>query len=463
MFKQAMVPVMMIFSAMITSQVKGDWPSFPVCEAVSEQSEPDVSGDTVVWADKRMGGYDIYSYDLAEPNEYPIDTAGGDQTQPVISGAIIVWTDNNNIIGYDLSGAGKFTICADGADQDYPAIDGNIVVWRDKRNFSGNSYDIYGCDISDISDPNEFAICKESHGQYYPDVSDNTVVWIDVRNSSSQPDIYGYNLSTKQPLEICTNASGQYNPKISGDVVVWTDDRSGHNEIYGYRLSTETEFPICTHHSASVSNPAISGNLVVWQDKRNGNDNSDIYGYDIENGVEFPVCTAAGGQINPATDGLSVVWQQGTGSSANLYGAYRPVPSEITLVSPDGGEMLPAGSVTDIAWQDSGPEIENVRLDYSIDTGGNWNLITSSTANTGSFEWNPVPAANSEQCLVRISDVGDSGASDISDDVFTIFECSESLTADLNGDCFVDIKDFSLFCQQWLQGGNPYDPAWPNR
>jgi len=107
---------MILLLAMVTIQVQGDWQSFSVCEMGSEQSEPDVGGDTVVWADKRLGGYDIYSYDLAEPNEYPIDTAGGDQTQPAISGAIIVWTDNNNIIGYDFSGAGKFTICADGAD-----------------------------------------------------------------------------------------------------------------------------------------------------------------------------------------------------------------------------------------------------------------------------------------------------------------------------------------------------------
>jgi len=245
-------------------------------------------------------------------------------------------------------------------------------------------------------------------------------------------------------------------------VVVWVDDRSGHNEIYGYRLSTQAEFPICTHHSAGVSNPAISGNLVVWQDKRNGDDNSDIYGYDIKSGVEFPVYTAPGNQITPAMDGVTVVWQQGTDSSADIYGANRPESGILTLIFPNGNKMLLAGSAVDITWQSSGPEIENVCLEYSVNTGGNWNLITSSIANTGSFKWDPVPAENSDQCLVRVSDVGDSGAGDISDNTFTIFECSESLTADLNGDCFVDIKDFFLFCQQWLQGGNPYDPAWPN-
>lgn len=454
--------ITVVLLALVSSQVKGDWQSFPVCEAVSEQSEPDISGDRVVWTDSRIGGYDIYSYALSEPNEYPIDTTGGDQSQPAISGDIIVWTDNNNIIGYELSGTGKFTICADDADQNYPAIDGNMVVWRDKRNYSENSYDIYGGDISDISEPNVFAICTESHGQYYPDVSGNIVIWIDVRNSGSQPDIYGYNLSTKEEFEICTNSSGQYYPKISGDVVVWMDDRNGNSDIYGYRISTKAEFPICTH-SEKQSNPMISGNLVIWQDERNGDTNSDIYGYDIEGGSEFPVCTVSGVQINPAVDGDTVVWQQGTGSSADVYGAYRPTsPSVLTILSPNGGEMLLAGTAAEITWQSSGPEIENVRLDYSINMGGNWNLIMSSIANTGLFEWNPIPAENSEQCLVRVSDVGGSSTSDASNDVFTLFECSGSLIADLNEDCFVDIKDFALFCQQWLRSGNPYDPTWPN-
>ncbi len=455
MVKKAFILAMtMAFLALVNSYAVGDWQSFPVCDLSSEQANPSVSGVRVVWTDNRTGGYDIYSYDLAEPNEYPVCTAGGDQEQPAISNDIIVWTDNDDIFGYDLRDSVTFTVCGDDAEQECPAISGNIVVYRDERNYGENGYDIYGCDIFDKLNPNEFQICTEEHNQHYPDISGDVVVWIDVRNSN--PDVYGYNLTDEQEFEVCLNSSGQYYPKVSGDVVVWLDDRDGHSNIYGYRISTKTEFPICTH-SAGVGNPVISGNLVVWQDKRNGDTNSDIYGYDISSDTEFAICTASGDQINPAIDGDTVVWQHGIGSSADIYCAYRPVPSILTILSPDGGEMLQAGTAADVSWQSSGPVIDTVRLEYSVDNGDNWSIITSGTANTGLYDWYPVPAENSDQCLIRISDVGGSGAGDVCDGIFTIFECSELLIADLNGDCFVDMEDFALFCQQWLQGGNPYD------
>jgi len=452
--KSFILAMTVVFLALVNSYAAGDWQSFPVCDLGYEQTAPSVSGDSVVWTDKRSGGYDIYSYNLAEPNEYPVCTAGGDQKEPVISNDIVVWTDNDDIFGYDLRDSVAFIICEDDVEQECPAISGNIVVYRDKRNYTENGFDIYGCDISDKLNPNEFQICTQGHSQYYPDISGDVVVWIDTRNDN--PDVYGYDLSDEQEFEICLNTSGQYYPKVSGDMVVWLDDRNGHSDIYGYRISTQTEFPICTH-SDSKNNPAISGNLVVWQDKRNGDTNSDIYGYDISSGIEFAICTAAGNQINPVIDGDTVVWQHNTGSSADIYCAYRPVPSVLTIIFPDGGEMLRADTATDISWQSSGPVIDTVRLEYSVDDGGNWDIITLGTANTGLYDWDPIPAENSDQCLIRISDFSDSGACDVSDGVFTIFECSESLIADLNGDCFVDMEDFALFCQQWLQGGNPYD------
>lgn len=441
----------------------GDWEAFPICEASREQSCPAVSGDVVVWMDKRTGGFDIYSYNLSEPNEYAIETAAGDQKIPAICDNIIVWMDAFDIIGYDISGASVFAVCDNAFEQEDPAISGNVVVWRDQRNFAANGFDIYGCDISDPCDPCEFSICTEEHGQYYPDIDGNIVVWLDVRNAATQPDIYGYNLDTQQEFEICTHAAGQYYPQVSGDVVVWKDTRDGNNSIYGYRISTQTEFLICSHTDTSVTNPDISGNLVVWQDKRNGDTNSDIYGYDLDTETEFPICTLTGAQINPAIDGDMVVWQRDTGDIANIYGAYRPEPvdpSVLTVLAPNGDETILAGSSCSITWQSTGPAIGYVRLDYSVNSGAAWVNIVPSLANTGSYQWSPVPAENSQQCLIRISDVGDSGAADTCDGDFTIFQCDSTLTADLDGDCFVDIKDFALFSQQWLQGGNPFDPLW---
>jgi hypothetical protein len=77
--------------------------------------------------------------------------------------------------------------------------------------------------------------------------------------------------------------------------------------------------------------------------------------------------------------------------------------------------------------------------------------------NTGSYEW-IVPDVNSQQCLVRVSDVANPQEGDTSDQVFTIFVCQRSLAGDLNNDCYVDFRDIAVIAMDWLNCGNPYDP-----
>ena len=75
------------------------------------------------------------------------------------------------------------------------------------------------------------------------------------------------------------------------------------------------------------------------------------------------------------------------------------------------------GTIQAIAWTSSG--VTGVKLEYTLDDGAAWTTITSSTAaSAGSYAWT-VPAANSDHCLVRISDTA-STASDTSDTPFTI-------------------------------------------
>lgn len=92
--------------------------------------------------------------------------------------------------------------------------------------------------------------------------------------------------------------------------------------------------------------------------------------------------------------------------------------------SPNGGEEWPAGKKREIIWQASSI-IANVRIDYSIDGGVTWLTIVSSTANDGLFRWS-VPNTPSTFCKVRICDAsetcGVTGASDTSDNVFTIVD-----------------------------------------
>ena len=89
----------------------------------------------------------------------------------------------------------------------------------------------------------------------------------------------------------------------------------------------------------------------------------------------------------------------------------------VTVTAPDGGENFLGGESRAITWTSSG--VTGVKLEYTLDDGAAWTTITSSTAaSAGSYAWT-VPAANSDHCLVRISDTA-STASDTSDTPFTI-------------------------------------------
>lgn len=128
----------------------------------------------------------------------------------------------------------------------------------------------------------------------------------------------------------------------------------------------------------------------------------------------------------------------------------------IHVSSPNGGEKLVAGSTYDITW-DSDDIVEDVFIEYSTDNGQSWTPIDT-VPNTGTYQW-LVPEVNSNQCLVRISDVSNPAASDVSDTNFTVFQCTWQNYADLNGDCYVDFDDLALFALQWLKCGNPFDEA----
>lgn len=93
----------------------------------------------------------------------------------------------------------------------------------------------------------------------------------------------------------------------------------------------------------------------------------------------------------------------------------------ITVVVPNGGELLPEGSSYQIKWTGTGTTL--VRIQYSFDNGSSWGLVVDSLKNTGVYDW-WVPSTISNQCRIRISSV-DGVSSDVSDKIFAIITNSE--------------------------------------
>ena len=90
----------------------------------------------------------------------------------------------------------------------------------------------------------------------------------------------------------------------------------------------------------------------------------------------------------------------------------------IIVMSPNGGESWPAGSLQKIQWATSGI-VGDVMIEYSTDDGYSFAPIIASTPNTGSYDWT-VLVTPSSTCWVRISEAADGNPSDRSDRAFSI-------------------------------------------
>ena len=94
------------------------------------------------------------------------------------------------------------------------------------------------------------------------------------------------------------------------------------------------------------------------------------------------------------------------------------IPSSIYMVSPNGGESYTAGTSQNIKFNASG--VDNVKLEYSNNSGSTWTtIIESLSATAGTYTWT-VPNLSSTQCMVRVSDILNTSISDQNNATFTI-------------------------------------------
>jgi YVTN family beta-propeller protein len=168
-------------------------------------------------------------------------------------------------------------------------------------------------------------------------------------------------------------------------------------------------------HNITWTTTGIVGNVKIEYSVNNGENWSEIIASTGNDG-SFP-WTIPG----TVSDLCLIRVSETDGSPSDTSdGVFSILPIRtITVTSPNGGENWDVGSVYDITWTSEG-NVENVRIEYSTNGGNNWAIITPSTENDGSYNWN-VSATPSDNCLVRISDTDeDGGTSDVSDEVFSI-------------------------------------------
>lgn len=133
--------------------------------------------------------------------------------------------------------------------------------------------------------------------------------------------------------------------------------------------------------------------------------------------------------IQPASDGsidLMVSPGENNNNTYNFYyiGALRMIyehedvlPPSVTVTSPNGGEELGKGTSQNITWTST--DVKDVKIEFSPNGGTTWDSLGTVNGAAGTFEW-ILPDIYTDSALVKISAVGNSEISDISDNFFKI-------------------------------------------
>ncbi|MBU4413419.1 MAG: hypothetical protein KKG98_09600, partial [Proteobacteria bacterium] len=234
------------------------------------------------------------------------------------------------------------------------------------------------------------------------------------------------------------DGANPYGSLIISDSILYGMTSKGGDSDKGtvFKIGTTgSDFTLLHEFSLGAADGSVPyGNLLISDTTLFGmtsqGPGSDIYGTIFKIGTDgagFSLLhefagVAANGRYpfgSPIISGNTLfgTTQSGGSSSGGIVFSLT-LPSSISVVSPNGGEIWAVGSGQSITWTSTGA-VGNVNIDYSTDSGGDWTPVVAGTANDGIYSWT-VPSTPSTTCLVRIRDAADNDPSDTSDAVFII-------------------------------------------
>jgi len=162
-----------------------------------------------------------------------------------------------------------------------------------------------------------------------------------------------------------------------------------------------------TQQGTSMSSPHVAGGVAL---------------YLADNPTMTPAMVKTKLAADALVDGFTGAVPNASWGAGKLR-MLRPdaVPPTVTLLTPNGGEVLIEGGTHNITWTASdNVAVTGIDLAYSINNGGNWITIANGGPNDGNHLW-AIPGITTMQALVRATahDAVNS-ASDQSDAVFSI-------------------------------------------
>lgn len=233
---------------------------------------PDLDGDLVIWKDGYRG-IGIHGLNIVSGRLFTVTVGQHELSRPQLSGQTVVWADDRrgakdwNIYGYDLATQQEFVISDAPGNQADPQLDWPWVVWWDYQER------IYAHNLA--SGVTQTVL--STRGARLPAVSalDQLVVWQDMRNGDW--DLYGYDLVTNTELELVKAPLHQGFAAIANGLVAFQSQTPGGAWNAGLWVrALDTHF-LLDPHSAFQTQVAVDGTQIVWQDSRNHQ--LDIFAY----------------------------------------------------------------------------------------------------------------------------------------------------------------------------------------
>lgn len=349
----------------------------PVVTGTGDQQWPQLSGNRLVYtAESENGGFDVRVRDLAAGTDRALTNDHAATGRAAISGTRVVWVDSGADAGVwvaDLATGQRRRLSVGVGDS--PSISGRLVCYTALG-------DVH---VSDARTGKDRVISAPSARAGNCDISGTTVVWQDERFGN--PDIFGYDLSTRTEFRITSDESAQTMPRVDGHLVVWQDDVKGPDDtdIVATDLSSGVTRLICAAPGAQ-SFPEVSRGRIVWTDTRFGRDDTAVFLYDLVSGVETRVTDDAAWSGGPAISGSRIVYAR-RASDQHLF-ERSVVPPSLTqdLTEPVSGE--PASLSGLLTRADGLPVVAAVvRLEVATD-GHTWvEAASTNTAGDGSYRF----------------------------------------------------------------------------
>ena len=310
----------------------------------TDDTNPQISGNIVVWQGYDGNDYEIFAYDGATTTQ--ITNNDYDDMSPYVSGTNVVWYgfDGHDYEIYLHVLGGATTQLTDNETDDCgPRVSGDNVVWY---GYDGSDYEIYFYDGSAVQQ-----VTHNTKQDRYPEISGTNVAWT---RTGGGDEIFFWDGTTT--TRITTNAYHDRQPQVSGSNVVWVGIVSATNyDVFLWDGATTRQ--LSTSDSFDL-NPVISGDIVAWQ----GYDGASYQIYVYDGSTVQQVTNDSKQHRYPEISGTNVVWTR-TGGGDEIFSWNGAATTRITTNAHH--DRWPQASGTNAVWtiqMPTAPDDESVTV-----------------------------------------------------------------------------------------------------